>query len=108
MPALDNYINSTSMVFWPRFQTLMDAQAESLRRFGVPAGTRRGESVSLGGIPVTVRFASLLEGLLTLSEEEREDEPLVNRYQNSPFQFYFISWHCLGNVLTVQPWTCEE
>ena len=78
MPALDGYVNSVGMVLWPRFQALMDAQAESLRRFGVPAGGRRGES-SLAPHVVTVRFAGLLEGLLTLSEEEREDEPLVNR-----------------------------
>ena len=83
MPALDGYINSTSMVLWPRLQQLMDAQADSLRKFGVPTGARRGEG-SLAPHPVTVRFAGLLEGLLTLCEEGREDEPLVNRYPRTP------------------------
>jgi hypothetical protein len=79
MPALDGYINSTRMILWPRFQVLMDQHAESLRRFGVPTGSRRSdESLSPHGI--TQRFAGLLQGLLTLSEEERDDEPLVNRY----------------------------
>jgi hypothetical protein len=80
MPALDGYINATRMALWPRFQAVMDAQAESLRRFGVPTGGRGRGEISLAPHIVTVRFAGLLEGLLTLSEEEREDEPLVNRY----------------------------
>jgi vacuolar protein sorting-associated protein 52 len=78
MPTLDGYINSMNMLLWPRFQVLMDQQAESLRRFGVPTGSRRGdESLSPHGI--TQKFAGLLQGLLLLSEEERDDEPLVNR-----------------------------
>jgi len=79
MPALDAYINSTNMLLWPRFQVLMDLHAESLRRFGVPTGSKRTED-SLAPHAISQRFAELLEGLLNLSEEEREDEPLANRY----------------------------
>lgn len=79
MPALDGYINSTNMLLWPRFQVLMDSHAESLRRFGVPTGSRRTED-SLTPHPISQRYAGLMQGLLTLSEEEREDEPLANRY----------------------------
>ena len=79
MPALDAYINSTNMCLWPRFQVLMDQHAESLRRFAVPTGSRRGNEL-LSPHGVTQRFAGLLQGLLTLSEEEKDDEPLVNRY----------------------------
>jgi hypothetical protein len=78
MPALDGYINSMNMLLWPRFQVLMDQQAESLRKFGVPTGSRRGDE-SRAPHPITQRFAGLLQGLLILSEEERDDEPLVNR-----------------------------
>lgn len=79
MPALEAYINSTNMLLWPRFQSLMDQHAESLRRFGVPSGSRRADEL-LSPHGITQRFAGLLQGLLMLSEEEREDEPLVNRY----------------------------
>lgn len=79
MPALDGYINTTNMLLWPRFQVLMDQHAESLRRFGVPTGSRRAED-SLAPHPISQRFAGLLQGLLNLSEEERVDEPLANRY----------------------------
>ena len=79
MPALDGYINSMNMLLWPRFQVLMDQHAESLRRFGVPTGSRKGDE-SLSPHSITQRFAGLLQGLLLLSEEERDDEPLVNRY----------------------------
>lgn len=79
MPALDGYINSTNMLLWPRFQVLMDQHAESLRRFGVPTASKRGDE-SLSPHAITQRFAGLLQGLLTLSEEERDDEPLINRY----------------------------
>ena len=78
MPALDGYINSTNMLLWPRFQVLMDQHAESLRRFGFPTGSRRGDD-SISPLGITQKFAGLLQGLLTLSEEERDDEPLVNR-----------------------------
>ena len=57
----------------------MDQHAESLRRFGVPTGSRRADEL-LSPHGITQRFAGLLQGLLMLSEEEREDEPLVNRY----------------------------
>ena len=80
MPALDGYINSTNMLLWPRFQVLMDQHAESLRRFGVPTGGR-GRDEMLSPHAITQRFAGLLQGLLQLSEEERDDEPLVNRYK---------------------------
>lgn len=93
MPALDGYMNATSMALWPLFQAVMDAQAESLRKFGVPTGGRGRGEVSLAPHIVTVRFAGLLEGLLTLSEEEREDEPLVNRY------FPVIKSRCFERVL---------
>lgn len=57
----------------------MDQHAESLRRFGVPTGSRRGEE-SLSPHGITQRFGELLQGLLLLSKEERDDEPLVNRF----------------------------
>ena len=79
MPALDGYINDTNMLLWPRFQVLMDQHAESLRRFGVATGSRRGDEL-LSPHGITQRFAALLQGLLILSEEERDDEPLVNRF----------------------------
>jgi hypothetical protein len=79
MPALDGYINSTNMLLWPRFQVLMDQHAESLRRFGVPTGSR-GRDETLSPHAITQRFAGLMQGLLQLSQEERDDEPLVNRY----------------------------
>jgi len=76
MPALEGYINSTNMSLWPRFQALMDLQGESLRRFGVPSPSRRGED-SLLPHPISQRFAGLLQGLLSLSEGA---EPLSNRF----------------------------
>src|SRR5690606_3611344 len=32
IPALDGYINATSMLLWPRHQIIMDAHCESLRK----------------------------------------------------------------------------
>jgi vacuolar protein sorting-associated protein 52 len=83
MPTLEGYINSTNMLLWPKFQVLMDQQAESLRRFGLPSSTR--EEASLAPLAVSQRFAGLLEGLLVLSGEGREDEPLGTRYLTDDF-----------------------
>jgi len=84
----------------------MDAQADSLRKFGVPAGGRRGEG-NLAPHTVTVRFAGLLEGLLTLSEEEREDEPLINRYLRPPLCMTIHAFLCKCAYLD-QFGTCAE
>jgi len=72
---------------------LMDQHAESLRRFGVPAGSRaRDETLSPHAI--TQRFAGLMQGLLQLSQEERDDEPLVNSLGRvrSDFEAFLTKW----------------
>jgi vacuolar protein sorting-associated protein 52 len=93
MPALDGYINSTNMQLWPKFQVLMDSHGESLRRFGVPTGSRRTED-SFAPHPISQRLAGLLQGLLNLSEEEREDEPLANSLGRvrSDFEAFLTKW----------------
>lgn len=93
-PTLDAYVNGTSMLLWPRFQQTLDAHIESLRRLtsslpsrpGGGAGAASAAFASLSGSssgaastaphPVTQRFANLLSGILALSAEARDDEPV--------------------------------
>ncbi len=92
IPVLESYINATNMLLWPRFQIIIDAHCESLRRLtgGLPAAAGRATTALslIGGDssknqssaphPMTQRFAQLLHGVLMLSKEAGDDEPLQN------------------------------
>ncbi|KAE9965153.1 hypothetical protein BLS_007817 [Venturia inaequalis] len=89
VPAMDGYINATNMLLWPRFQMVIDLHCESLRRAtsalsGRPA---TGSTLLTGGSAnaqstaphqLTQRFASFLHGILSLSSEAGDDEPVAN------------------------------
>ena len=81
IPAAEGYLNATNMLLWPRFQLVMDAQCDSLRRN--ISNTRMltavsGPAAKQSAAPhfLTQRFASLLHGLLALSAEAGDDEPV--------------------------------
>ena len=83
IPAAESYLNATNMLLWPRFQVVMDAHCESLRRGG--NNTRMlaavsGPAAKQSAAPhfLTQRFASLLHGILSLSAEAGDDEPVQN------------------------------
>lgn len=93
VPTLEAYVNGTSMILWPRFQLVMDAHCDSLRRLTAalpnrPAGAAGAAAAfaSLSGAgtsgpstaphPLTQRFASLVQGILALSSEAGDDEPV--------------------------------
>ncbi|KAI9799553.1 MAG: hypothetical protein M1825_004479 [Sarcosagium campestre] len=86
VPAVESYVNGTNMLLWPRFQMVMDLHCDSLRR--ATSSTPRGaaSALSLSGpastaqsaapLPTTQRFAQLLQGILALSSEAGDDEPV--------------------------------
>ncbi|KAM7190606.1 Vps52 / Sac2 family domain containing protein [Rhypophila sp. PSN 637] len=79
VPAVENYINGTAMVLWPRLQNVMDAHCESLKALanrGAPSSSSKNP-VSPAPHVVTQRFGQLLHGILTLSIEAGDDEPVV-------------------------------
>ncbi len=88
VPLADSYINGTNMLLWPRFQIIMDFHCESLKR--MTASTNRGAvaAFSLVGIdtsktsvaphPVTQKFGQFLHGILALSSDAGDDEPVSN------------------------------
>lgn len=81
IPAAEGYLNGTNMLLWPRFQVVMDAHCESLRRNNnntrmLSAMTGPAAKQSAAPHFLTQRFASLLHGLLSLSAEAGDDEPV--------------------------------
>ncbi|KAF1992364.1 Sac2 family protein [Aulographum hederae CBS 113979] len=89
VPAVDGYTNATNMLLWPRFQILLDLHCESLRRAtaalpGRPAASTILTSSSSAAAQSTAphqlaqRFASLLQGILAMSSEAGDDEPVSN------------------------------
>jgi len=99
VPTLDGYINGTSMLLWPRFQLILDAHCESLRRAASalptrPAGGGASSAAALligGGSnnaasaastaphPLTQRFSSFVYAVLELSADAGDDiEPVEN------------------------------
>jgi hypothetical protein len=82
IPAAEGYLNGTNMLLWPRFQVVMDAHCESLRRNNTNtrmlAAMSGGSAAKQSVAPhfLTQRFASLLHGILSLSAEAGDDEPV--------------------------------
>jgi vacuolar protein sorting-associated protein 52 len=99
IPAGEGYINATNMLLWPRFQIIMDLHCESLRKLISTVSSRPGTgsllSSSSAGTstaphPLTQRFASFLQGVLALSAEAGDDEPVSNSLSRlrSEFEAY--------------------
>ncbi|KAK4166007.1 Sac2 family-domain-containing protein [Cladorrhinum sp. PSN259] len=82
VPAADNYINGTAMALWPRLQSIMDAHCESVKILTAALPTRAvsaasAKAASAAPHVVTQRFGQLLHGILALSAEAGDDEPVV-------------------------------
>ncbi|RDL33683.1 uncharacterized protein BP5553_08051 [Venustampulla echinocandica] len=81
IPAVDGYINGTSMLLWPRFQVVMDQHCESVRSATNSVSTRKqsaSEQAKQSAAPhfMTQRFGQFIQGILTLSTEAGDDEPV--------------------------------
>lgn len=88
VPVADSYINFTNILLWPRFQKVMDLHVESLKK--VPTSTSRGAAAAFslvgGGSDaskssvaphaITQRFGQFLQGILMLSADAGDDEPV--------------------------------
>ncbi|KAI1493497.1 Sac2 family-domain-containing protein [Biscogniauxia mediterranea] len=82
VPAVDGYINGTAMLLWPRLQFIMNAHCESVRALTTALPTRppaKAEQAKLSAAPhvATQRFGQLVHGILALSAEAGDDEPVV-------------------------------
>ncbi|ATY60879.1 Vps52 Sac2 family [Cordyceps militaris] len=83
VPAVDSYVNATNMLLWPRLQVIMDRHCESVRQLTntTPAkaskSTAEQAKVSAAPHQVTQRFGQLLHGILSLSVDAGDDEPVA-------------------------------
>lgn len=82
VPAMDSYVNGTAMALWPRLQSVMDAHCESVRALtsslpsrALPAATAK--TTSAAPHVATQRFGQLVHGVLALSQDAGDDEPVV-------------------------------
>ena len=89
VPAVESYINSTNMLLWPRFQIVIDSHCDSIRKATTSfTGKATGSALSLTSSPsaaqstaphpLTQRYANFLQGILALSSEAGDDEPVSN------------------------------
>lgn len=81
IPAADGYVNGTAMLLWPRLQSVMDAHSESVRAAAAALPSNSGAAKKTAGAAphvVTQRFGQLLQGILALSAEAGDDEPVVS------------------------------
>ncbi|EFX05919.1 garp complex subunit [Grosmannia clavigera kw1407] len=79
VPAVDSYVNATNMLLWPRFQVIMDHHCESMRQLAAAVAASPSSSSTASTAPhvITQRFGQLLHGILALSTEAGDDEPVV-------------------------------
>ncbi|KAJ5085913.1 Vps52/Sac2 [Penicillium argentinense] len=88
VPVADSYVNGINMQLWPRFQVIMDLHGESLKRVASNAGRSAVSALSIAGgddlknssAPhfLTQRFGQLMHGILVLSSDAGDDEPVSN------------------------------
>ncbi|EAA32674.2 Vps52-domain-containing protein [Neurospora crassa] len=83
VPVVDGYINGTAMVLWPRLQSVMDAHCESVKALTSALPNKVGsasqaKTASAAPHVVTQRFGQFLHGVLALSTEAGDDEPIVS------------------------------
>ncbi|KAJ5121985.1 hypothetical protein N7526_008922 [Penicillium atrosanguineum] len=88
VPVADSYVNGINMQLWPRFQVIMDLHSESLKRVGSNTGRSAVSALSIAGgddlknssAPhfLTQRFGQLMHGILVLSSDAGDDEPVSN------------------------------
>ncbi|KAL2061710.1 hypothetical protein VTL71DRAFT_7088 [Oculimacula yallundae] len=81
IPAVDGYINGTNMSLWPRFQVVMDQHCESVRTVTNGVSVRKpsaSEQAKQSAAPhfMTQRFGQFMAGILALSTETGDDEPV--------------------------------
>lgn len=86
VPSLDSYVNGTNMLLWPRFQIIIDAHCESIRKATGALSGRATTALSLMGgdsskqstapHPLTQKLGQLMQGILALSGEAGDDEPV--------------------------------
>jgi hypothetical protein len=87
VPTVEGYINATNMLLWPRFQQVLDMHCTSLQKVttslpGRPStgaallGSSSSTATSTAPTPLTQKFANLLQGILALSSEAGDDEPV--------------------------------
>ncbi|KAI1825912.1 Vps52-domain-containing protein [Xylaria intraflava] len=82
VPAADGYINGTAMLLWPRLQFVMNAHCDSVRGLTTTLPTRppsKADQAKLSTAPhvVTQRFGQLLHGIISMSTEAGDDEPVI-------------------------------
>ena len=105
VPVAESYINATSMLLWPRFQQIMDLHCDSLKKAAsssTVSGARNATNAALSSLVssnttnnsdtssvaphiITQRFGQFLHGILVLSSEAGDDEPVaisLNRLRN--------------------------
>lgn len=89
VPVADSYINGINMLLWPRFQVAMDLHCDSVRQLGTAVSGRNVASkLSFTSISVdatrqstaphylTQKFGQFLYGVLAVSREASDNEPL--------------------------------
>ncbi|KAF7597092.1 hypothetical protein BBP40_010566 [Aspergillus hancockii] len=97
VPVADTYINGVNMQLWPRFQVVMDIHCESLKRVASHTGRSAVSALSLAGgddlnkssAPhfLTQRFGQLLHGILVLSSDAGDDEPVSHSLSRLAAEF---------------------
>ncbi|KAJ4364656.1 Vacuolar protein sorting-associated protein 52 [Neocucurbitaria cava] len=85
VPTVESYVNATNMLLWPRFQQVLDMHCTSLQKLTASLPNRpstgttallQNAASSTAPTPLTQKFANLLQGILALSSEAGDDEPV--------------------------------
>ncbi|CAL9732610.1 vacuolar protein sorting-associated protein 52 [Monosporozyma unispora] len=82
-PVFDNYLNDQSILLWPKFQQLIDWQAESLNTLSATSFNVDNATILSQPHELTIAFTVFLQSLLTLSINDSEDMKLYLKASDS-------------------------
>lgn len=75
-PVFDNYLNDQAILLWPKFQQLIDWQAESLNNLSATSFNIDNTTILAQPHELTIAFTLFLQSLLTLSINDSYDMQL--------------------------------
>lgn len=113
VPVAENYVNGINIILWPRFQLVMDIHCESVRQLAANVSGRNAVSKltftgtssdatkqSTAPHHLTQRFGQFLYGILAISYEAGDDEPVsssLRRLRNEHETFLLKASKGAGN-----------
>lgn len=97
--GLEGFLDALQITLWPRVQSVMDAQSQAIKVAAVSVSSVNDTARQKVALPLTKKFSELVFGILVLSKNAREEEPIFHSLDRLVHDF--------ESCLTRMAATCE-